>query len=124
MSENEICVKLPKGVILTDYAKSRMQNIRVEEVKFLVGDTIYKVRDTVIHFANRPKKKPKYEIVQGKIKAIYHRYNQFNNVFEVVMEVVINEKGHYYCFDQKDCFLEEEWAQEKMEELAEGALHD
>lgn len=119
--ENKIekgqCVILPEYVILNDYCKDKITKLSAEEVKFVVGDLVYKIYDTVLHFANKPPKKPKYKLVCGKIKNIYHTFNEFHNCFYVRIEVVINDKGHYHVFDQSNMFLDKKEAEQKFKEL-------
>jgi hypothetical protein len=115
--ENGTIITLPDNVVLNEYDKSLISKITSEEIKFQVGDYVYKVNDTVLHFANRRPKPPKYEIVEGKIKSFYHSYDNYHCYFEVRLEIVINEKGHYICCDQSNCYLTKEEAETKLKEL-------
>lgn len=115
--EDNRYIPLPDNVVLDEYDKERISKIQAEDIKFEIGAHIFKVYDTVIHFANKPPKKPQYKIVEGHIRNIYHKYNQYKNRFCVRIEVTINEKGHYQIFDQANIFFTREAAEACINDL-------
>lgn len=109
-------ISIPENVILDEYDTELISKIQAEDIKFKVGTHIFKVHDTVIHFANKPPKKPQYKIIEGNIRNIYHKYDQYKNRFCARVEVTVNENGHYQIFDQENIFF--------TREAAEGCIND